>query len=68
MSTLTTPIDSNSRKSWTVLIYMVADGPSGSQALDEIALREISSIIHGIKATSMATDRWTALTWRCRLT
>ena len=53
MSTLTTPIDSNSQKAWTVLIYMVADGPSGSQALDEIALREISSIIHGIKARDL---------------
>ena len=34
-------------KEWTVLIYMVSDGPSGSRALDDIAQRELVDIISG---------------------
>src|SRR5262245_12725301 len=31
-------------KEWTVAIYMVADGPSGSRSLDEVAARELRAI------------------------
>ena len=33
------------RKSWTVAIYMVADGRSGSSDLDQVAIRELGSIV-----------------------
>src|SRR5262245_21679134 len=32
-------------KDWTVAIYMVADGPSGSRALDQIAAEELLHIV-----------------------
>ncbi len=38
------------RKAWTILLYMVADGPSGNRALDDIALREIASVVHGVQS------------------
>src|SRR5215831_423943 len=33
-------------KQWTVAIYMVVDGPSGSPTLDRIAMSEVLSIIN----------------------
>ena len=42
MSTTWTP----QPREWTVAIYMVTDGPSGSRALDEVAENELADIIH----------------------
>ncbi len=34
-------------KPWTVLVYMVADDPSGGEVFDAVAHRELDRIIHG---------------------
>jgi hypothetical protein len=40
------------RKLWTVAIYMAADGRSGSSDLDQVAIRELGSIVEAARTQS----------------
>lgn len=47
------PEQARARKSWTVMIYMIADDPAGGALLDQQANRELDQIIHG----TLSADR-----------
>ena len=47
------------RKSWTVMVYMIADDPAGGQLLDQAAAKELDEIIYstlGIRRKSEYAD------------
>ena len=49
------PHDEAAHRSWTVMIYMVADDPAGGELLDQQANRELDQIVHA--AMSADPDR-----------
>ncbi len=43
-------VNERQRRSWTVLVYLIADDPQGGDLFDQLAHRELDSIVYGTTA------------------